>query len=70
MKVKDLIKELQQYDLESPVLFNEPYRNELHELVVMGYNPDELDYQENKTENTIVEIEIDERYRDNDGGVE
>jgi len=60
MKVKDLIKELKQYDLESPVLFNNPIKNELHELVVMGYNPDELDYQNNKTENTIVEIEINE----------
>lgn len=63
MKVKDLIKELKQYDLESPVLFNDPYKNELHKLVVTGYNPDELDYQNNKTENTIVEIEIDERDR-------
>jgi len=63
MKVKDLIKELKQYNLESPVLFNDAIKNELHELVVMGYNPDELDYQNNKTENTIVEIEIDERDR-------
>lgn len=58
MTVKEMIEELKKYNPNSEVMFNDPIKNELHELVIMGYDPDELDYQNNKTENTIVEIEI------------
>jgi antitoxin component YwqK of YwqJK toxin-antitoxin module len=53
-----MIEELKNYNPNSEVMFNDPIKNELHELVIMGYDQDELDYQNNKTENTIVEIEI------------
>ena len=57
MTVKEMIEQLKNYNPNSKVMFNEPIKNELHELVIMGYDQDELDYQNNKTENTIVEIE-------------
>ncbi len=57
MTVKEMIEELKNYNPNSEVRFNEPIKNELHELVIIGYDQDELDYQNNKTENTIVEIE-------------
>ena len=57
MTVKEMIEELKNYNPNSEVMFNEPIKNELHELVIMGYDQDELDYQNNKTVYTIVEIE-------------
>ena len=57
MIVKQMIQELKKYNPNSRVRFNDSVKNQLHELVIMGYDQDELDYQNNKTENTIVEIE-------------
>ena len=57
MTVKEMIEQLKNYNPNSEVMFNEPIKNDLHDLVIMGYDQDELDYQNNKTENTIVEIE-------------
>ncbi len=60
MIVKQMIQELKKYNPNSRVRFNDSVKNQLHELVIMGYDQDELDYQNNKTENTIVEMTIEQ----------
>lgn len=55
-----MIQELKKYNPNSRVRFNDSVKNQLHELVIMGYDQDELDYQNNKTENTIVEMTIEQ----------
>ena len=54
MIVKQMIQELKKYNPNSRVRFNDSVKNQLHELVIMGYDQDELDYQNNKTENTTM----------------
>ena len=55
-----MIQELKKYNPNLRVRFNDSVKNQLHELVIMGYDQDELDYQNNKTENTIVEMTIEQ----------